>query len=297
MTTKNIIRNTIILTVIILTFAFALQGKFLKLKYLIYKTKVEGYGVKKYFTNTENKNIYFVLLTSVQERDFSSDKLIIYKNYLFNVRKIGTIEDGKIEFHKLNFKDIDNDGIKDIVVTTSSSGNCFCCEKIEIYNIKNEKLTKLFKNKFGCISDIVDLDNDDIYEIILFDDRFEFYDDLCHACSPAVEYIYQKKEQRYINSSVQFLNFYDKKIKHLTKNIEFDFNNKKYLDSDYQRYYLGNTITLLLNYSAKGEKEKGIEHYKKYAQPKFFTDEIKKTCAKIFSDPEDFLNKYKVLQE
>lgn len=292
---KNIIRKVLILATFILIVIFVFQVKTFKSKYLLYKTKKEGYKVKKYFVNIE-KNTYFILLVeSLKEKsNFSPDKLIVYKNSLFNIPKIGTIEDGRIEFHKFNFKDINHDGIKDIIVFTASGGNCFCCEKIEIYNIKDDRLIKAFKNRFGCINNIIDLDNDGIYEIILFDDRFEFLDDLCRACSPSVEYVYQWKGKKYINTSVQFPNFYDKTIGNLTEDVKSDYNSRTYLDDDYQGYYLGKVITLLLNYDAKGEREKGIMTYKKYAQPEFFRDEIKITSMKIFDNPEDFLNKYNV---
>lgn len=297
MTQKIITKDTLVLTGILLMIIFTFQPKNFRLVFILHKTRAEGRSVKDCLINKMNKNNYFFLLSECekkQKHNYCPDKFIVYKDSLFRLHKLEVIEGEKIEFHRFNLKDINSDGQKDIIVSTDSGGNCFCCGKTEIYNIKNDKLIRLFASKFGCIKDILDLNNDGNDEVMLFDDRFEFYDGLCHGCSPGLVYVYEWKRDKYINVSSQYKNFYAKEIGRLIKNIESDLHHKRYLEDIHQGSYFGDTISLLLNFSTIGEKAKGINLFKKYVNPAFikFENEIKSTALEIYNKPEEFLSKY-----
>lgn len=263
-----------------------------------YAAKLGSGKVKKLHTE---KTTYYLVLSRYkyklkhEEGWLDCDRLTIYKNPLSASHAIGTVDDYKIKFHNLNSKDINHDGRDDIVLSTYSGGNCFCCEQIEIYNIKNNKMLKLFQRKFGCIKDIVDLNHDGSYELIFLDDRFAGLDHLCRACSPIVYYVYTWKGQGYRRASQKFKSFYEKEIIDLKTKVKAYFIHKRYLrGNDPGDYYLGNVISLLLNYAVMGDKENGIRLYKRYAKPEFFKDDIKPTAIKIYKNPENFLKKCKI---
>src|SRR5262249_10314778 len=120
------------------------------------------------------------------------------------------------EMNKLNATDINGDGLPEILVQSSSGGNCWSCNPVEIYQVKEHKAVLIAA---APIQKIADLNGDGKLELIVADGRWEFYGDLSHAASPAPKLIYGWSDGRYINMSRDFPDFYRKEVENLKASI------------------------------------------------------------------------------
>jgi len=81
--------------------------------------------------------------------------------------------------------DITADGVLELVVRTFSGG-AHCCETLRVYSLGDAPRQLLLyeaNNAMGV--EVRDIDGDGRRELILGDDTFAYFDDLCYACSPA----------------------------------------------------------------------------------------------------------------
>ena len=68
------------------------------------------------------------------------------------------------EPNKLNATDINGDGSKEIIVQSSSGGNCWSCNPTEIYQVRNHKAELLAA---ASIQKLADLNGDGIQELLV----------------------------------------------------------------------------------------------------------------------------------
>lgn len=159
------------------------------------------------------------------------------------------------ETAKLNATDINGDGLKEILVQSSSGGNCWACNPIEIYQVKNHEVKLIAA---APMQKITDLNGDGIAELIVADARWEFYGDLSHAASPSVKLIYAWKNGRYVNASRDFADYYKAEIERLRAAlIEAKANITTAEGSD--DFYIGLAIALAISYRHAGEIERGLK--------------------------------------
>ena len=109
------------------------------------------------------------------------------------------------ELQKLNGTDINGDGLKEILVQSSSGGNCWSCNPTEVYQVRNHRGELIAA---GPIQRISDLNGDGTRELIVADARWESYDDLSHAASPTALMVYAWRGGRYVYASKDFADFY-----------------------------------------------------------------------------------------
>jgi hypothetical protein len=81
--------------------------------------------------------------------------------------------------------DITADRIPELVVRTFDGG-AHCCETLRVYALgERPRLLLVYEANNAMGAEVRDLDGDGRRELLLGDDTFAYFDDLCYACSPA----------------------------------------------------------------------------------------------------------------
>lgn len=162
---------------------------------------------------------------------------------------------GKNGASKLNATDINGDGLKEIIVQSSSGGNCWSCNPTEIYRVSNHKAELIAA---GPIQRIEDLNNDAVAELLVTDARWESYDDLSHAASPGAVMIYAWKNGKYVYTSRDFAGFYKDEIARCRGLLE---EGKALITADElsDEGYIGGALSLAITFAHAGELELGLK--------------------------------------
>jgi hypothetical protein len=159
------------------------------------------------------------------------------------------------ELQKLSGTDINQDGAAEVIVQSSSGGNCWSCNPTEIYRVRNHQAELIAA---GPIQRIVDLNGDGVRELVVADTRWESYDDLSHAASPTALMVYAWRGGRYVYASKDFAEFYRGEIRRLRAAI--DEAKAEITAADYSdEAYVGLALALAITYAHAGEAERGIK--------------------------------------
>ncbi|MEK6408027.1 MAG: VCBS repeat-containing protein [Acidobacteriota bacterium] len=159
------------------------------------------------------------------------------------------------EPNRLNATDINGDGIKEIIVQSSSGGNCWSCNPTEIYQVRNHKAELIAA---APIQRIADLNGDGIHELLVTDARWESYDDLSHAASPGAVMVYGWRNGKYVYAARDFADFYTGELDRIRASIEeakSQITAGEYSDEA----YVGLAIGLALTYAHTGDVERGLK--------------------------------------
>ena len=159
------------------------------------------------------------------------------------------------EPNKLNATDINGDAVKEIIVQSSSGGNCWSCNPTEIYQVRNHKAELVAA---APVQKLADLNGDGIQELLVTDTRWESYADLSHAASPGAVMVYAWRNSKYIYASRDFGDFYKSEITRLRASIDeakAQITAEEYSDE----LYVGRSIGLALTYTHLGEIERGLK--------------------------------------
>jgi hypothetical protein len=159
------------------------------------------------------------------------------------------------ELNKLNATDINGDGLKEIIVQSSSGGNCWSCNPTEIYQLRNHKVELIAA---APIQKIEDVNGDGVHELVVTDARWESYDDLSHAASPGAVMIYSWRSGKYVYCSRDFEAFYKGEIDRVRASIEeakSQINADEYSDEA----YVGLVVGLAITYAHAGQLERGLK--------------------------------------
>jgi hypothetical protein len=159
------------------------------------------------------------------------------------------------EVNKLNATDINGDGLKEIIVQSSSGGNCWSCNPTEIYQVRNHKADLLAA---APIQKLADLNGDGTQELLVTDARWESYDDLSHAASPGAVIVYTWRSGKYVYASRDFADFYKGEISKLRESLE---ETKAQITADdySDEGYIGFAIAIAITYAHLGELELGLK--------------------------------------
>jgi hypothetical protein len=183
----------------------------------------------------------------------------------------------------LNATDINGDGRKEIIVQSSSGGNCWSCNPTEIYRVGGHKAELIAA---GPIQKIIDLDGDSIAELIVTDARWEIYEDLSHADAPTALMVYAWRDGRYVYASREFAIFYGNEIARLRAEINQDkarISGEEFSDDA----YVGRAMSIAITYIHSGLAERGLKELESLMNSNFRSPAQKKRRAAII---EDFRN-------
>lgn len=154
----------------------------------------------------------------------------------------------------LNGSDINADGLVEVLVQSSSGGNCWSCNPIEVYQLGDRKALLIAA---GPITRIADLDGDGVMELVVADARWESYGDLSHAASPAALMIYAWRAGRYVYTSSDYPSFYKTEIERVRSEAEEA--EREITAADFSDdIYIGRAVALALTYAHSGELERGL---------------------------------------
>ncbi|HKV38652.1 MAG TPA: hypothetical protein VJX67_05530, partial [Blastocatellia bacterium] len=170
------------------------------------------------------------------------------------------------ELSALNATDINGDGFREVIAESSSGGNCWECNPVEIYRVANHKAELIAA---GPIQKIVDLDHDGISELVVTDARWESYGDLAHAASPWSTIIYAWRGGRYVDASSDFPDYYKDQIGTLTSRLN---EAKSVADSmpgeePGDDSYIGVAISIAITYAHLGDTERAVQQLKALLLP------------------------------
>jgi hypothetical protein len=157
--------------------------------------------------------------------------------------------------NKLNATDINGDGSKEIIVQSSSGGNCWSCNPTEIYQVRDHKADLLAA---APIQKLADLNGDGVQELLVTDTRWESYADLSHAASPAAVMVYAWRNSKYVYASRDFADFYNAEIYRMRASLE-EAKAQITADEYSDELYVGLSIGLALTYAHLGEIERGLK--------------------------------------
>lgn len=159
------------------------------------------------------------------------------------------------EPNRLNGTDINGDRRKEMIVQSSSGGNCWSCNPTEIYQVRDHKAQLIAA---GPIQKIVDLNGDGIQELLVTDARWESYDDLSHAASPGAVMVYAWRNGKYVYAARDFAAFYKGELDQLRASIE-EAKTGITADEYSDESYVGLAIGLSITYAHAGELERGLK--------------------------------------
>lgn len=162
---------------------------------------------------------------------------------------------GSGEMQTLNATDINGDGLKEIILQSSSGGNCWSCNPTEIYQVANHKAALIAA---GPVQKVVDLHGDGLRELLVTDARWEVYGELSHAAAPYATMVYAWRGGKYVNASRDFSAYYRGEIQRLRALVE-EAKNQITADDFSDDSYLGGAISLALTYAHSGDPDRGFK--------------------------------------
>ena len=184
------------------------------------------------------------------------------------------------EISTLNATDINGDRWKEIIVQSSSGGNCWSCNPTEIYRVANHKVELIAA---GPIQKIADLDDDSVAELIVTDARWEIYEDLSHADAPTAAMVYAWREGRYVYASREFAIFYGNEIARLRAAVSearARITGEEFSDDS----YVGRAMAMAITYVHSGLVERGLKELEALMNSNFRSPSQKKRRATIIED-------------
>lgn len=169
----------------------------------------------------------FVLDCPNEEESFN--KVFLLKN-----------SDGKIifsmtdeRFNKVEIKDINSDGLGELVIQHSNEGGCWLCSGASVFQITNDNVKDMFPdlpkaegNRYSNIQMLGDIDKNGTEEILYLDDSWELDDGFFRSNAPRREIVLSWEDGKYLDNGVAFSKYYLNKINENNKAIKELSNNK-----------------------------------------------------------------------
>lgn len=250
----------------------------------------DGYSIKDViFESLDNKNQQVIAIIHWESKDQIDhlDSLVVYELKDGKLTDIYSTSEWVLDFgtgeygESITVADINKDGLKEFVINGSTGGNCWRCSYLRIFQARDHRVVELLTDlpETCVIVSLRDLAEDGLEEVLVLDAQWEFYMDLCHACSPSVTLIYKWEKDKYFDRSREFPSYFDEEIEGLKQDIKEMSPDERGTD-----YYMGRAISIFLNYFEKGEKEKGWEVFKNYMAEENFKEKRFKDMAKWITD-------------
>jgi hypothetical protein len=180
----------------------------------------------------------------------------------------------------LNATDINGDGLKEIILQSSSGGNCWSCNPIEVYRVSNHKGELIAA---APIQKIIDLNGDRVAELVVADARWEVYEDLSHAAAPSALMIYAWRDGRYVYASRDFAPFYKGELERLNAQIE-EAKTEISTDEFSDETYVGRAVSLAITLSHSGEADRALKELETLMNSNAKSPEQRKRRRAILAD-------------
>ncbi|HJQ70113.1 MAG TPA: VCBS repeat-containing protein [Blastocatellia bacterium] len=188
--------------------------------------------------------------------------------------------DASGEEAKLNATDINGDGLKEVIVQSSSGGNCWSCNPVEIYRVSNHKGELIAA---APIQKIADLNGDRIAELVVTDGRWELYEDFSHAASPSAAIVYTWRDGRYVYASRDFPAFYKDEVDRLRASIE-EAKAEITADEFSDEIYVGHAVSLAITLTHMGEMDRAIKELETLMSSNAKSPEQRKRRKTVLTD-------------
>lgn len=151
--------------------------------------------------------------------------------------------------------DINGDGYPEVIIETYTGG-AHCCFGTQVYSLGEKPTLILKKPESNAGGQFQDLDGDNIYEFITYDDIFAFQ--YCpYVSSPSVKVImaYDAKEESYLPLSPNFPEEYDDDILRDTQNAERVAKAETYENGEWDETSKCSILPVALDYIYLGDLE------------------------------------------
>jgi hypothetical protein len=167
-------------------------------------------------------------------------------------RLLLTISDWSIT--RVECADIDGNQAPELLLA-SSSGGAHCCETLHVWAL-GDKPEKLLEYEAGNADgyELRDLDGDGRKELLLGDDTFAYFGDLCYACSPSnVPMIVCRTPRGFEDCTRKFPEVLRASLGRFTDRL------KPPAGADDLKFVEGAALGALALWSLLGEEEKGLD--------------------------------------
>jgi hypothetical protein len=181
---------------------------------------------------------------------------------------------------RLNATDINGDGLKEIILQSSSGGNCWSCNPVEIYRIRNGKAEMVAA---APIQRIADLDGNGAMELMVIDARWENYGDLSHAAAPTAIAVYSWRNGQYVYAARDFAQFYRGEAERLRAAIN-EATAEITADEFSDETYVGQAIAIAITYAHAGDVERGVRELERLMYSNARSPAQSKRRAEILED-------------
>jgi hypothetical protein len=159
------------------------------------------------------------------------------------------------EMANFNLTDINGDGAKEVIIQSSSGGNCWSCNPTEIYRVRNHAAQLIAA---APIQRIADLNGDGVAELLVTDARWEVYDDLSHAAAPSATMVFAWKAGQYVYASRDFPAYYATEIERLRQAL-VEAKSEITADDFSDEAYVGRAVALAITFAHMGEVDRGLK--------------------------------------
>jgi len=180
----------------------------------------------------------------------------------------------------LNATDINGDGLKEIILHSSSGGNCWSCNPIEVYRVSNHKGELIAA---APIQRVVDLNGDRVTELVVADARWEVYEDLSHAAAPSAMMIYAWRDGRYVYAPRDFSTFYKSEVDRLRALVE-EAKEEITTDEFSDETYVGRAVSLAITLSHMGETDRAVKELETLMNSNAKSPEQRKRRKAVLTD-------------
>lgn len=216
--------------------------------------------------------------------------LLFLSLYFLNIYRNQQVIPKQSSQEKLNWKDVNKDGIPELVLKVYSGGNGWSSVKYEILQIDKDgsalDLAGYINIDFvSTVRELEDLNGDDIPELLVLDARWEFFWSLCHTCSPQVERVYAWDQKEYVDRSIDYKDRYLSDIE-----TEKDATKELYGKNEMIEGAFGQAVQMLLDYEIIGERDKGWKDFLELTDLKNWPT-LNKAMVTRFEGLRNFLKK------
>ncbi len=168
-------------------------------------------------------------------------------------RLLVTVSDWAIS--SVECEEITGDKVHELLVRTFSGG-AHCCETLRVYAMEPAapKLLLVYQANNAMGAQVRDLDGDGRKELLLGDDTFAYFDDLCYACSPSfLPLVACYADGRFQDCTSRFPNFLRSERQRYLARL------KPATSEDALKEAEGATLGVVAVSALLGEEEKGLQ--------------------------------------